>query len=405
MDKALLNLKSTRGDIILETALDYIKDKSNKKVNLSFGAIMAEDGNYYSFKSVNEAEKIVIEQYKDKPYIFTNGTKEFSILTQELLFGKNSKYMKEKRICTIQTIGGDGSIFLAIKFLKSLNIKCIYVTNSYYVTHVTMIKACDLTPKYLNFYDSNLGDINYDLFLNDLKNIEDGSCIILQTFACNPCSMNIKEEYFEEIIDIFLKKKHIVVFDVAYLCFGNSSLEKDVLLIRKFEENGIAFIVSQTFSKCMAIYGSRAGALHIICENKSQRQSVANKLCSIAEASYGTPSVHVNRVICEILRNEKLKSSWIKDLCELSEHINNKRILFLEKLEFHQKKYNLNYEWNKYKKQRGIFVYIPLIGKIFEKLRFYHIYIIHSGRINVSGITKDNVDYIADIICLCLSEL
>ncbi|GAW79566.1 aspartate aminotransferase [Plasmodium gonderi] len=404
MDTLISQLKDVEPDNILKSTVEYNNDKSEVKVNLSIGVCCNENGTLHIFKSVLEAEKIVREKCKEKPYLLSNGTKEFSLLTQELIFGVNSNYMKEKRICTVQTIGGTGSIFIALQLFKSLNVSTIHVTSIPYINHVNMIKSYGFNVKYINFFDVNSININYEAFLNDLRNLENGASIIFQVSCYNPCSTNIDETYFEEITEIVLKKKHIIIFDVAYQGLGSPNLHDDVSLIRKFEEKQICFVVCQSFSKNMSLYGERAGALHIICTSKKERKIVANNLRTLIRKFYSSPTIHTNRIICELLQNEKLKSEWIKDLQQLSERVHKNRILFFEKMEFYQKKFHLNYDWNVYKNQSGIFSFVPLFSRIYDKLKDYHIYIINSGRINVSGITHQNVDYVAEKVCLCLYE-
>ncbi|SBT31872.1 aspartate aminotransferase mitochondrial precursor [Plasmodium ovale wallikeri] len=403
MEELLSNVKDVEPDNILKSTSEYNNDEDDNKVNLSIGVCCDDKGNLHVFKSILEAEKIVVEKYREKPYILSNGTKNFSILTQKLIFGDDSLYMKKKKICTIQTIGGTGAIFIILQFLKSLKIETVYVTDIPYINHVNMITSYGFNIKYIPFFDTKIVDINYEHFLNGLKNIECGSSIILQISCYNPCSVNIDEKYFNDIITIIVKKKHILIFDIAYQGFGNVDLYKDVSLIRRLQDIGISFAVCQSFSKNMSMYGERAGALHIVCKDKKERKKIFNNLRVITRKFYSSPTIHTNRIICELLQNEKLKSDWINDLKELYERVHKIRCLFFEKLQFYQKKFNLNYNWEIYKKQRGIFSFVPLLGRIHEQLKEHHIYIISSGRINISGITERNVDYIAQKICLCLS--
>ncbi|SBT70655.1 aspartate aminotransferase, putative [Plasmodium malariae] len=405
MENLLVNIKDIEPDSIIRSAGEYKEDKCKDKVNLSIGVCCTEEGELHIFKSVLDAEKIVFEKYKEKPYLLGNGTKEFSTLTQELIFGNDSKYIKEKRICTIQTIGGTGAIFIILQFLKSLNADKIYVTNIPYINHVNMIKSYGFNIEYIQFFDYKVIDIDYTSFLTNLRNIENKSIIILQISCYNPCSVNIDINYFNQIAEIVLEKSHLIIFDIAYQGFGGSDMNEDVLLIREFQEREISFAVCQSFSKNMSLYGERAGALHIVCKNKSERQIVFNNLRMIVRRYYSSPVIHTNRIVCELLQNQKLKYEWIKELRKLSERITTNRLLFLDKLTFYQKKYNLNYDWEVYKKQRGMFSFIPLLANISDKLKQYHIYIIANGRINVSGVTKRNVDLIAERICQCLSEL
>ncbi|GAB65053.1 aspartate aminotransferase mitochondrial precursor [Plasmodium cynomolgi strain B] len=403
MDALIGQLEDVEPDNILKSAEEFKNDKSDVKVNLSIGVCCDENGQLHIFKSVLEAEKLVQQRYKEKPYLLSNGTKEFSLLTQKLIFGENSKYVMEKKICTVQAIGGTGAIFIALQLFKRLHIHEICVTNRPYINHVNMITSYGFKVKYISFFEDKLVNINYDAFLYDLRNLEDGSVVMLQVSCYNPCSTNMEEIYFDQIADIVCKKKHVIVFDVAYQGFGSPNLNDDVSLIRKFEERGISFVVCQSFSKNMSLYGERAGALHIICKSKEERKIMANNLRIIIRKFYSSPTIHTNRIVCQLLENEKLKSEWINDLRELSERVHKNRVLFFEKMEFYQKKYDLNYDWSVYKKQSGIFSFVPLFAGIYDKLKEHHIYIIDNGRINVSGITARNVDYVAEKACLCLA--
>ncbi|CAG9482761.1 aspartate aminotransferase, putative [Plasmodium vivax] len=405
MDALIGQLENVEPDNILKSAEEFRNDKSDVKVNLSIGVCCDENGQLHIFKSVLEAEKLVQQRYKEKPYMLSNGTKQFSLLTQKLIFGENSKYLKEKKICTVQAIGGTGAICIALQLFKMLHIREICVTNKPYVNHVNMITSNGIKVKYISFFEEKLVNINYDAFLNDLRKLEDGSVLLLQVSCYNPCSTNIEEIYFDEIANIVWKKKHVIVFDIAYQGFGSSNMNDDVSLVKKFEERGISFVVCQSFSKNMSLYGERAGALHIVCKSKEERKIVANNLRVITRKFYSSPTIHTNRIVCQLLEDEKLKSEWISDLRELSERVHKNRVLFFEKMEFYQKKFDLHYDWSVYKKQRGIFSFVPMFSAIYRKLKEHHVYIIDNGRINVSGITARNVDYVAEKVCLSLAEV
>ncbi|VWU50313.1 aspartate transaminase, putative [Hepatocystis sp. ex Piliocolobus tephrosceles] len=400
-------VKDVEVDAILKCAREYNADPSTKKINLSIGVCCNEDGTLHIFPSVLEAEKIIIKKYKEKPYMLPNNSADFCKKTQELIFGNDSKYMRDDKICTIQTIGGTGAIFIILELLKiNEKIKKIYVTDIPYINHVNMIKSRGFELKYLRFFDSNILDINYTNFLKDLEEIENNSAIILQVSCYNPCSLDIKKEYFNNIADIVIKKNHLIVFDIAYQGFGSTDLNEDVALIRFFQDKNINFVVCQSFSKNMSLYGERGGALHIIGKDIEQKQKIHNNLCYIIRKFYSSPCIYTHRLICEVLLNEELKKIWIDDLKQLCIRIGNNRTLFFEKLNTYQKKFNLKYNWDVYKKQKGIFSFVPIFAKIHEQLKQKkHIYIIMNGRINISSITKNNVDYIAESICECLRDM
>lgn len=404
MESVLERAKYIEPDCIMKTSLQFQLDESKEKVNLSIGVCCNDSGKLHIFDSVLLADKKVSEKYREKPYILSNGSKDYSLLTQELAFGKNSEYIKAKRICTIQTIGGTGAIFIILDYLRRFEIKSVYVTQSPYLNHTSMIQGFGYEVKYLHYYDNNKLGIDYELFLRDLREIPCNSCLLLQVCCYNPCSTDIDESYFDEIAKIIKEKRHIIILDLAYQGLSSSNLEKDVALIRKFESYGISFAVCQSFSKIMSLYGERAGALHIVCKDKEHRRLIFNNLSVLIRKYYTSPTIHTNRIVCELLKDEHLRKQWTEELHDLSERIKQKRNLLFDTLQTVQTKYQLNYDWSPFKNQRGIFSFVPFLNSIFEKLQMHHIYIIDNGRINVSSITKKNVHFISDKICVCLRE-
>lgn len=404
MESLLSCVKKCKPDNIIRSAMDFKQDPVKDKANLSIGTCCNDDGGLHYFDSVVSAEKIIAERFKSKPILMYNGSKEFSKLTQELIFGKNSSYIKEKRVCTIQTFGAVGAYYMCLSFLKIMGITNIYLTDKPYINHLYISESLEFNVKYLKFYDASILDINYVSFLEDLKNVVPKSVVVIQPSSYNPCAVNIAEEYFDQIANMVIEKDLLIIFDVAYQGFAYFDLDKDVQLIRRFQERNIYFFVCQSFSKMMALYGERAGALHVVCKNKENRGIVATNFFVFARTSYNFPTVHTSRLVIEVLGNEKLRTQWLNDLYELGKKIRDKRFLFFEKLEVEQKKYNLNIDWTPYKKQVGLFSFVPMLSEICDDLKEKHIYIVDDGRINISALTPNNIDMVVDRICQCLKN-
>lgn len=391
-------------DPIIQTSIDFKNDPAEMKANLCIGICCNDFEQLNFFESVKEAEKIVTEKYKAKPYMIDNTTDDYSKLTQELIFGKDSIYMKQNRICTIQSLGGAGALFLSFNILKLCEVKNVYVTDVPYVNHINMSNYWGYTEKHLRFFDSTKIGIDYEGFLEDLQQVLPNSAVFIQPCCYNPCSVEIEEEYHDKITDIVIEKKIIIVFDIPYQGFGSSDLDTDAKLIRKFQEKNIQFIVCQSFSKNMAMYGERVGAIHVVCQDKEECAKVARQCVLFTRKCYNFPPLHPNRVVVEILGNEQLRTKWKNELRDLSENIKLKRANFFDKLNATQKKYGLNINWEPYKKQSGLFCFIPLFANIYDALKKEHIYIVSNGRINMSSLAPNKLDFVVDRICHCLKE-
>ncbi len=67
--------------------------------------------------ALKKAEQYLLENETTKNYLGIDGIPEFARCTQELLFGKGSALINDKRARTAQTPGGTGALRIAADFL------------------------------------------------------------------------------------------------------------------------------------------------------------------------------------------------------------------------------------------------------------------------------------------------
>lgn len=65
------------------------------------------------------------------------------------------------------------------------NVK-IYIPNPTWGNHVALFKNSGLTPTFYQYYDANTKHINFDGFMNDIRNADNGSVFMLHACAHNP---------------------------------------------------------------------------------------------------------------------------------------------------------------------------------------------------------------------------
>lgn len=74
------------------------------KINLGIGVYKDETGKTPVLTSVKKAEQYILENETTKNYLGIDGIPEFGRCTQELLFGKESSLINDKRARTAQTL-------------------------------------------------------------------------------------------------------------------------------------------------------------------------------------------------------------------------------------------------------------------------------------------------------------
>ena len=116
--------------------------------------------------------------------------------------------------------------------------------------------------------------------------------VLLHVTAHNPTGVDPKPEQWDEICDLLKKKGNLVLFDMAYQGFASGDCEKDAYSVRKFRNEGLSFMLAQSFAKNFGLYGQRAGAASIQCSNTDEKKKVESQIKIVARGLYSNPSLH-----------------------------------------------------------------------------------------------------------------
>ncbi|MFC2506232.1 MAG: aminotransferase class I/II-fold pyridoxal phosphate-dependent enzyme, partial [Kingella sp. (in: b-proteobacteria)] len=107
------------------------------------------------------------------------------------------------------------------------------------------------------------------------------------------------------------------------------------------------------------------------------------------------PASHGGATVAMVLQDEKLKAQWIDELNQMRNRIKLMRQKFVETL----KECDATQDFDFIVKQNGMFSFSGLTAEQVDRLRDeFAIYAVRSGRINVAGITEDNIRYLCESI-------
>ena len=108
------------GDPILSLMERFKEDPRSDKVNLSIGLYYNEDGIIPQLKAVAEAEaRLNATPHGASLYLPMEGLNTYRNTIAPLLFGADHAVLAQKRVATIQTLGGSGALKVGADFLKS----------------------------------------------------------------------------------------------------------------------------------------------------------------------------------------------------------------------------------------------------------------------------------------------
>ncbi|MEX2320316.1 MAG: aminotransferase class I/II-fold pyridoxal phosphate-dependent enzyme, partial [Saccharospirillum sp.] len=107
------------------------------------------------------------------------------------------------------------------------------------------------------------------------------------------------------------------------------------------------------------------------------------------------PPAHGAKVVAAILKDDTLRAEWIQEVTDMRDHIHELRDALVSTLKAKGAKRDFSF----IQRQNGMFSFSGLTGDQVTRLREeYGIYMVGSGRINVAGMSKSNIDAVCDAI-------
>ena len=128
---------------------------------------------------------------------------------------------------------------------------------------------------------------------------------------------------------------------------------------------------------------------------------VTRLIKAAVRANYSNPPAHGAELVTTVLGDKELTALWTKEVAAMRDRINGMRKLLVETL----KAKGVPGDYSFITRQRGMFSFSGLKPEHVEALRKdYAIYIVGSGRINVAGITEQNVGRLCEAIAAVVKK-
>lgn len=389
------DLTTAPADPILGLADLFKADERTNKINLGIGVYKDETGQTPILDCVKKAESFLLENELTKNYLSIDGLPLFASTTQALLFGAESTLLSNQRVKTAQAPGGTGALRIAADFLsRRTKTKRIWVSDPTWPNHKSIFQAAGLEVREYSYYDAENHNLNFDALVNSLSKVQAGEAVLFHGCCHNPTGIDPTTEQWQILADLSLKNSWLPIFDLAYQGFGQG-LEEDVVGLRIFAHSHPELLVASSYSKNFGLYNERVGAFTLIAENADIAERAFSQAKSIIRANYSNPPAHGALVVSHILSHPELREEWVDELTHMRERIHRMRQLFVKTL---QEK-GTQQDFSFITQQNGMFSFSGLTEQQVLALRNeFGIYIVNSGRINVAGMTLDNMSLLCESI-------
>lgn len=376
----------------------YLDDTFHSKVNLGIGAYRTESAVPWVLPCVRKVEIAIADDTSlNHEYLPILGLDAFCQRATSLALGEDNPAIISGLAFGVQTLSGTGALRVAAEFLsRQLGLSVFYYSTPTWENHGLVFRTAGFTTeKKYRYWDAVSKGIDMDGFLQDLKDAPKNSVIIFHACAHNPTGCDPTQEQWKQIAEVVKERELFPLFDMAYQGFASGDPEKDAWAVRYFVSLGFELLICQSFAKNFGLYNERVGNLTFVVRSQEVIAPIKSQVSIIIRAMYSNPPNHGARVVATILGNPEFNKEWRECLRTMSNRIQEMRELLKTQLDA----LGTPGSWDHITSQIGMFSYTGLNSKQVEFLiKKYHIYLLLSGRINMCGLNKNNIEYVAKAI-------
>ena len=381
-------------DPILGVTELYVADQNPRKVNLGVGVYYDDAGKVPLLECVQRAEAKRMQSGAPKSYLPIDGLQAYDQAVQALVFGAGAPLLKEKRVLTVQALGGTGGLKIGADFLKQLAPRAqVWISEPSWENHRALFEGAGFEVRAYPYYDPATRGLKFEAMLQALKGLSAGAIVVLHSCCHNPTGVDLSQAQWQEVLAVVQARGLVPFLDLAYQGFAEG-IDADAYAPRLFAGTMSPIFLSSSFSKSLSLYGERVGAFSLVAGSADEAARALSHVKRVVRVNYSNPPTHGSDIVARVLNTPELRAQWEKELGAMRERIKAMRRALAEGV---QKRSGKDFSF--VLKQRGLFSYTGLTKDQVERLRTEHsIYAIDTGRVCVAALNSGNIDYVAEAI-------
>lgn len=377
-------------DPILGLSQAFAEDTRSQKVDLGVGVYRDAEGRTPVMAAVHAAEAILLEQQTSKAYLPPAGTPGFRRAMETQLFGQHHAALP--RLRTVPTPGGCGALRLGAELLaRSRPEAKVWMSAPTWANHKPLMSAAGLELAEYPYFDSATGGVDFAAMEAALRAVPAGDVVLLHACCHNPTGADLSPEQWDQVAAIAVECGWLPFVDCAYQGLGDG-LEADAYGLRKLADSVPEMLLANSCSKNYGLYRERAGSLSVLADSPEQAAVVQSHLCQIARGIYSMPPAHGAAIVEMIGCDSELHQQWSSELAAMQQRMKGLRLGFVAACQ----EAGLGDRFDFIADQKGMFSYLGISAAEVEQMRAQHaVYLLGSSRINVAGMSEQNMSYLA----------
>jgi aromatic-amino-acid transaminase len=380
-------------DAMLTLLRQLRSDPRDGKIDLGIGVYGDGKGRTPVMQAVRQAERIVAEAQTTKAYVAAEGDARFVSLLAPIVL--DASRAADERYCGMQTPGGTGALRLAAELIAHANPDArIWVGTPTWVNHYGLMRAAGLHVLEHPFFDQATQTVLFDEMMSALEAARAGDVLLLHACCHNPTGAGFTTDQWRVIADLCARKGLLPLVDIAYQGLGHG-LEEDATDMRALLDIVPEALITASCSKNFGLYRERLGALWIKGSNAQAALRARATCMKVGRSMWSMPPDHGASVVRTILESHELTASWQAELTTMRARLNAMRAELARAVP----------QLASVAQQTGMFALLPLSREAVTELRTQHgIYMIENGRMNIAGLTSENLPRFAAALAPYLSK-
>jgi len=391
----LAGLELAPGDPILGVTETYNADTNPRKVNLGVGVYYDDDGKVPVLECVRRVERELAASPLPRNYLPIDGLQAYDRAVQALVFGADSAVLRDRRVVTVQALGGTGGLKVGADLLRRINPSAqVWISDPSWENHQAIFDYAGFAVRAYPYYDAATHGVKFDAMMDTLGGLPAGSVAVLHVCCHNPTGVDLDAAQWQRIIEVVNRRGLVPFLDLAYQGFAEG-IDADAAPLRAFAAACPVVFASTSFSKSLSLYGERVGALSVVTASADEAARTLSQLKRVVRTNYSSPPTHGGQAVTTVLNTPELRALWEQELGGMRERIKTMRRELVERIRARRADFDFSFVV----RQRGLFSYSGLSREQVRRLRAeYALYAIDSGRICVAALNSRNIDYVASAI-------
>lgn len=388
----LEHLQPLPEDPLLGVMAAYRRDPDARKVDLGVGVYKTEDGATPIPAAIAAAMERSAATQQTKVYVGQAGNERFNRAMLELALGADHVAVKDGRAGALQAPGGCGALRLGAELVNIARPEAtLHLSTPTWANHVPLMANAGLKIAEYPYFDRATGGVDVAAMLAYLERLPAGDLVLLHGCCHNPTGADLAPADWDAVAEVLLRRGLVPFVDIAYQGLGDG-LEADAYGARLMAAKLPEVVMAVSCSKNFGLYRERTGATFVISPSVERTGIAMGQLRKIARGMYSMPPDHGAELVALVWEDAVLRRQWIDELEAMRLRVEALRSLLVEGL----KALRPEVDYSFVQRQKGMFSLLPLDGARIQRLRDeHHLYMPGDGRINVAGISRRNVGYVA----------